>query len=61
MKSKVHFLSLGLLIAGLPALANTVADNIAWSARPVAVTSTQPECTAYSAGRSQMRTTQQTR
>ncbi|RAS23129.1 hypothetical protein [Paraburkholderia bryophila] len=47
MKSKVHFVALGLLAASLPVLANTASDNVVWSARPVAATSAQPECTAY--------------
>ncbi|NYH22308.1 hypothetical protein [Paraburkholderia bryophila] len=47
MKSKVHFFALGVLAASLPALANTAADNVVWSARPVAAVGAQPECTAY--------------
>lgn len=48
MKSKVRLLALGLLMTSLPALANTAADNVVRSARPVAAPSAQPECTAYS-------------
>ncbi|QQC62369.1 hypothetical protein [Paraburkholderia ginsengisoli] len=48
MQCKAHVFAISLLAASLPAFANTASDNIAWSARPVAAVTEQPECTAYS-------------
>lgn len=41
-------ISILVLMLAAPAFANTPADNVAWSAKPVQAVASSPDCTAYS-------------
>ncbi|WP_321784560.1 hypothetical protein [Burkholderia pyrrocinia] len=49
MKNTVHIpISVLALMLGAPAFANTPADNVAWSTKPVQMVASSSACSAYS-------------